>query len=409
MIIAALLLFLSTLLVWIYNTKSQGSNEAGGKAQSEITKTNRNTDETEEVQSMKYQDEKKSVCVEDMVASRISDTEIQITWPDENNPYVKEYEVKRHIKGEDGWQTIGTLASDQKTEGRSLTISDKLKDSSIQQYEYRVDVSVSDEKEYEPSEGKTAIASNVLICIDPGHYTGKNQVEDADGRIYCEGDFTLEIAKELTRILEEDYGVSCRLTRDSENITIDGYTNENLDQAHISLRGEYATEARLFLSLHTNANLENANGCETKRQPIEINKPIIIVNALAYDTDYALQTANAIGSNLASVSSQLGLYPVKEFRIAADKNDIMEWTDAYNDKLGEPGTVCSRWGKKGDYYGVLRGAATVGVPGMIIEHGFHTVPEMRELALQGTLKTKWAEADAWGIAQGLGLKKGMEE
>lgn len=103
---------------------------------------------------MKYQDEKKSVCVEDMVAYRISDTEIQITWPDENNPYVKEYEVKRHIKGEDGWQTIGTLASDQKTEGRSLTISDKLKDSSIQQYEYRVDVSVSEEKEYEPSEGK---------------------------------------------------------------------------------------------------------------------------------------------------------------------------------------------------------------------------------------------------------------
>lgn len=42
---------------------------------------------------------------------------------------------------------------------------------------------------------------------------------------------------------------------------------------------------------------------------------------------------------------------------------------------------------------------------MIIEHGFHTVPVMRSLAAQGTLKVQWARADA----EGFGLLKGMEE
>ena len=70
----------------------------------------------------------------------------------------------------------------------------------------------------------------------------------------------------------------------------------------------------------------------------------------------------------------------------------------------EPGTLCRRLGEHGDYYGVLRGAANVGVPGMIIEHGFHTVPKMREAAAGGELKERWARADAEGIAEGFGLK-----
>ena len=41
---------------------------------------------------------------------------------------------------------------------------------------------------------------------------------------------------------------------------------------------------------------------------------------------------------------------------------------------------------------------------MIIEHGFHTVPKMREAAVGGELKERWARADAEGIAEGFGLK-----
>ena len=56
-----------------------------------------------------------------------------------------------------------------------------------------------------------------------------------------------------------------------------------------------------------------------------------------------------------------------------------------------------------DYYGVLRGAAAVGVPGLIIEHGMHTVPEVRKTAMEGDLLCRWACADARGIANGFGF------
>ena len=53
----------------------------------------------------------------------------------------------------------------------------------------------------------------------------------------------------------------------------------------------------------------------------------------------------------------------------------------------------------------LRGAADAGVPGMIIEHGFHTVPDMRQKATAGELAEAWAEADADGLAEGYHLVK----
>ena len=54
-----------------------------------------------------------------------------------------------------------------------------------------------------------------------------------------------------------------------------------------------------------------------------------------------------------------------------------------------------------------RGAASAGVPGVIIEHGLHTIPEVRKAA-QGDLALKWAEADAYGIAWGLGFVPEIE-
>ena len=54
---------------------------------------------------------------------------------------------------------------------------------------------------------------------------------------------------------------------------------------------------------------------------------------------------------------------------------------------------------------MLRGASNVGVPGIIIEHGFHTVEDVRRAAMNDNLLEDWAEADAYGIAYGLGLVK----
>ena len=347
---------------------------------------------------------KKVIQVNDVGFSRISNRELKITWSCQGDHYIKRYIIKRRKAGETRWQTIGAQVSDGRAGGVEYSFVDTLQNSEPQQYEYRIDIKVRDGRDYEAEKGRTVLASNVLICLDPGPYEGQNVVE-TEGIRYAEGDFTLELAKEVRRVLEETYGITAYLTRESGTICIGGYTNGELDQGHISMRGEYARGSNLFLSLHTNANLEGANGAAVHSQPIEITKPIIIASAHACDSIPARKAGNAVGNRLAEVNAQMGIALPGKFRSADSHEEMVPWTDAFNDGLENPGTICYRTGQYGEYYGVLRGAADVGVPGMIIEHGFHTVPKMRELAVQGELTAQWAQADAYGIGEGFGMKK----
>lgn len=375
-------------------------DDSGGHAQ-----ISENADSQQDI-SMKKEEHapKKVLQINDINFSRISNKELKLTWSDQKDACIKKYVVKRRKTGETRWQTIGAQASDGKAGGVEYSFVDTLQSPEPQQYEYRIDIKVRNSGEYEAEEGKTVLASNVLICLDPGHYEGQNVIE-TKGIRYAEGDFTLELAQEARKILEETYGITSLLTRESETISIGGYTNGELDQGHISLRGEYARGSNLFLSLHTNANLEGANGAAVDSQPIEITKPIIIASTTACDNVTALAVGNAVGSRLAEVNAQMGIALPGKFKTVGSQAEMVPWTDAFNDGLENPGTICYRTGQGGDYYGVLRGAADAGVPGMIIEHGFHTVPKMRELAVQGELAVQWAQADAYGIGEGFGMKK----
>lgn len=195
------------------------------------------------------------------------------------------------------------------------------------------------------------------------------------------------------------------MTREGNSITLGGYTDQALDQAHLELRGNYAREkgSDLFLSLHTNANQDNANGYETCLQPISINKPILIANTIAAADPTVIAVANAIGTEIAKESYYSGTATVATFRTVA-QGRLSLWSDFHNDSPDIQGSVYYRIKKNGnDYYGVLRGAAESGIPGLIIEHGMHTVPEVRQAAMEGDLLTRWAYADARGIASGLGF------
>lgn len=357
---------------------------------------------TERRQKEESKLQKQAVGVDGLSFSRISDREIQLHWSDKWNSCVQEYQIERCPAGTFDWDIVGTVSSEQfQQNGKELFWTDNLTDTSQLQYQYRVNVKLNDSEKYEAQDGETVLVSTLLICIDAGHYGGKNAVQT--GTAYTEGDFTLRLAKKLAQKLQEKYGVSTMLTRENADISLGGFTNHELDSAHISLRGEYAKGADLFLSLHTNANQEEANGCGTTEQPISINKPILILNKTACQDSRVIGTANAVGKHLAQSSYQLGIASVEGFDEVKTEMQIRNWTDAYNDKLNVKGTVCRRMDLDGDYYGVLRGAANVGVPGMIIEHGFHTVLEMRQMAASGKLEEYWSEADAMGIAEGYGL------
>lgn len=356
-----------------------------------------------------------SVSVQSIETTKISSEKISISWSDEYDDIVWGYQVKRKSisENENRWETIDVVFSDRIVNGDMLLVEDELENAEPQQYVYRVDMMLSDLIAYKGGIGKEILSSNVLICIDPGHYAGRNTVEGELSYGYAEGDFTLDVALELQQILKEKYGIHAYMTRTTEHINIHGYRDVNLDSNRISLRGKKAAskDSDLFVSIHTNANSDNAHGYETCLQPIGMNKPLILVNTIGCNDEKTIDVSNAVGLNLAKANYVLGTASVEDF-VLAKAGEIEEWTGPKNDALDTPGTVYYRFRKDVeydvDYYGVLRGAAVVEKPGIIIEHGFHTVPEMRKEAMEGNLKSIWANIDAYGIAYGFGFETEVE-
>ncbi len=342
------------------------------------------------------------ISVMQIEAERVSRQQIQISWTPPLEGEVETYLVKRRLASAqtEEWSTVATVSANQ-----VLQVTDQLADTSIQQYVYTVDILPKDPLRYRAQAGAQVLASNLLICLDPGHYLGANRVEGEASYGYDEGDATLQIARVLRRELKWKYGIETCMTRTDDSIALEGYTNQILDHAHLELRGKYAGEtgSDLFLSLHTNANQDNANGYETCLQPISINKPILLANTVASTEPTVIAVANAIGTEIAKESYHAGTATVATFQTVV-QGKLGFWSDFYNDSPDIQGSVYYRVGQDGrDYYGVLRGAAAVGVPGLIIEHGMHTVPEVRKTAMEGDLLCRWACADARGIANGFGF------
>ena len=124
---------------------------------------------------------------------------------------------------------------------------------------------------------------------------------------------------------------------------------------------------------------------------------------VAKGDERSLEIGNQIGENLANLYRKEGLASAEGFQKNMDGSTFLEWTDAYNDSLDVQGTMCVRSHNGSDYYGVLRGASNVGVPGFIVEHGYHTVPEFRFKIANEGLVEKIASEDAKAIATVLGL------
>ncbi|MBR5317789.1 MAG: N-acetylmuramoyl-L-alanine amidase, partial [Lachnospiraceae bacterium] len=253
-------------------------------------------DENGDLEKLPYQ-----IKVQSIEMERESRHSIRLSWSESYDDVVENYLVKRRDtvngQGIGEWTLLATVPSDKTLSNGDWYYTDELDSEEPQQYEYRIDVEISDTENYVAEEGRTIFGSNVKICIDPGHYDIAREVADADEYRYVEGNFVLAVALELQDILKENYGIDSCLTRETGTITLGGYTDDELDSAHISLRGEYATkeDCDLFVSLHTNSNAEDANDYPTFFQPIEINKPIIIVNSAALTSEIALKAANATG------------------------------------------------------------------------------------------------------------------
>ena len=203
----------------------------------------------------------------------------------------------------------------------------------------------------------------IRIMLDPGHagsYFNASPVVEG----YYESNMTWSFAHKLKAALE-GYGFEVGLTRHTKD-----------EDPELTERGRRAAGYNLFLSLHSNAaNYESADA------------PWLI--HLAGDTDTeideeSVRVAVALGKVIPSIMG------VSDSQYHIKRCDF--------DRNGD-GKLNDEW------YGVLFGAKSAGVPGIIIEHSFHTNKHAAEWLLDEKNLTELAEAEAAALAEYYGIEE----
>jgi N-acetylmuramoyl-L-alanine amidase len=202
------------------------------------------------------------------------------------------------------------------------------------------------------------------ICIDAGHsgYYANKGVSAGYVESVAMWNYHLLLKAEL-----EKYGVEVVTTRKTIN------ENPSLEK-----RGNTAKGCDLFISCHS-----NAYDYTDQNQADKTTRTCVI-----YSIPYAQETkgvADAIGEALANL--------FKEF-------DANTYAKTYQRQYPNKPNV--------DYYGVIRGAANVGVGGIIVEHSFHTSRPYCEWAMKEGNLQRMAEVEAGAIAKFYGLTKEPE-
>lgn len=192
------------------------------------------------------------------------------------------------------------------------------------------------------------------VMIDPGHYTDHINQSPVDPTYY-ESKTVWILGNYLAEALRRK-GV------------LVGMTRANIDEnPPLVERGQMASGYDLFVSVHTNAT-GNSQGSETA------NFPVCFVQVDG--------STNELGKRLGEA-----LMPL----FGASKYESYSVANANGQ----------------DYYGVLRGAASVGVPGLIVEHGFHTCKANVELLKKDFFLRTLAETDATTIYEYLKEQEGQ--
>lgn len=198
---------------------------------------------------------------------------------------------------------------------------------------------------------------NIRILLDPGHagdFFNRSPVVSE----YYESNMTWSLALKLRTALEAK-GFEVGLTRTSK------YYNPSLTG-----RGEKAAGYDLFLSIHSNA-----------ASSAEPDEPWIIHFLPDGKTD--------IDEKSAEIAKVLGPVISKVMGVS-DPHYYTKGVDFDRDGNGY---------FDDEYYGVLFGAKSVGVPGVILEHSFHTNRYAAEWLLDEKNLEVLAEAEAAALAK----------
>ena len=155
------------------------------------------------------------------------------------------------------------------------------------------------------------------IMLDAGHYGKRNQSPVL--KSYYESDMTWILCNYLAEDLQKRGVFVCKTRKEKEK------------DMPVEQRGKASKGYDLFISLHSNA-------CDDPA----VDRVTIITQL----DDSCYSIGKALGAMISEKMNVKG-YKISKRSWSAEVKDV-------------------------EYYGVLRGAASVGTPGMIIEHSFHT-------------------------------------
>lgn len=192
------------------------------------------------------------------------------------------------------------------------------------------------------------------ICIDAGHY-GKINVSPTIPEYY-ESERMWELHLLLKKQLEM-YGFEVIQTRAKQDVNLG-----------VELRGLAAKGCDLFLSLHS-----NAVASYTMDENVDYPLAFVPLNG----------SADELGKLLSEVVAKV-METEQNGRVATRRFDEDE-----NREL--------------DYYGVIRGAVSVGVPAILLEHSFHTNSRIVRWLLDDKNLERLAAAEARVIAEYFGV------
>ena len=220
--------------------------------------------------------------------------------------------------------------------------------------------------QYDNVESEGESMKEVKIMLDAGH-SGKYNRSPANGAYY-ESDFAFKFTNMLKSELEAS-GFIVGVTRE--------------DQAKdlaLQSRGKAAAGYDLFVSIHSNAVGSSVNNS------VDYPVAITMVDDARVTID---EESKAVGEILAQVVAEV---------MRTNQAARTYTRQSANDRDGN--------GIKDDeYYGVLHGAKLVGVPGIILEHSFHTNTQATNWLLNNDNLRTMAAAEAAALAEYYGMKK----
>lgn len=200
-----------------------------------------------------------------------------------------------------------------------------------------------------------------VVCLDPGHdYAKYNRSPVVPA--YYEGARMWALYLLLKAELQT-YGIEVRGTKTQCDQALD-----------LEPRGKLSKGCDLFISLHSNAASSEAVNYVVCMHQVDDNCGAMDEQSEAFAKLLAAKVAGVMGAK------------------------PMTWsTQSSADRDGN--------GYKDDYYGVLRGAHSVGTTGVIIEHGFHTNAAQATWLLDDKNLQRLAVAEAATIAEWFGVEK----